>query len=118
MRIEPRNPPPAINFKEWDGLTRIAFTRKNKTLGAAFKQTSVLALLEKNYKVHCSLNNVVCKFRQLSTMPKFSRYNLILLFFQTLMDDFNIKDKIEPILTKINAETKRARTMDITDFLS
>lgn len=59
VRIEPRNPPPAINFKEWDGLTRIAFTRKNKTLGAAFKQTSVLALLEKNYKVHCSLNNVV-----------------------------------------------------------
>lgn len=59
VRIEPRNPPPPINFSEWDGLTRIAFLRKNKTLGAAFKQTSVLETLERNYKLHCSLNNIV-----------------------------------------------------------
>ena len=37
VRIEPKNPPPAINFQEWDGLVRIAFVRKNKTLSAAFK---------------------------------------------------------------------------------
>lgn len=59
MRIEPRNPPPAINFKEWDGLTRIAFSRKNKTLGAIFKQNAVAVTLEKNYRVYCSLKNVV-----------------------------------------------------------
>lgn len=59
VRIEPRNPPPPINFSEWDGLTRIAFLRKNKTLGAAFKQTSVLETLERNFKLHCSLNNIV-----------------------------------------------------------
>lgn len=59
VRIEPRNPPPPITYTEWDGLTRIAFTRKNKTLGSAFKQTSVLAALEKNYKLHCSLHNKV-----------------------------------------------------------
>lgn len=28
VRIEPRNPPPPINYQEWDGLTRIAFIRK------------------------------------------------------------------------------------------
>merc|ERR1712051_176359 len=70
VRIEPRNPPPPINFKEWDGLTRIAFVRKNKTLSAAFKQTGVLLLMEKNYKVNCSLNS------------------------QTVPDDFNIKSII------------------------
>jgi 18S rRNA (adenine1779-N6/adenine1780-N6)-dimethyltransferase len=59
VRLEPRNPPPPINFTEWDGLTRIAFVRKNKTLSAAFKQTAVIAALEKNYRIHCSLNNVV-----------------------------------------------------------
>lgn len=59
VRIEPRNPPPPINYQEWDGLTRIAFVRKNKTLSAAFKQTTVLTMLEKNYKLHCSLNNKV-----------------------------------------------------------
>jgi len=59
VRIEPRNPRPPINYQEWDGLTRIAFMRKNKTLSAAFKQTTVVTMLEKNYKIHCSLNNKV-----------------------------------------------------------
>lgn len=59
VRIEPRNPPPPINFSEWDGLTRIAFLRKNKTLAAAFKHTSVLETLLKNYRLHCSLHNIV-----------------------------------------------------------
>ncbi|XP_050302219.1 probable dimethyladenosine transferase isoform X2 [Anthonomus grandis grandis] len=59
VRIEPRNPPPPIPYTEWDGLTRIAFTRKNKTLGSAFKQTSVLATLDKNFKLHCSLHNKI-----------------------------------------------------------
>merc|ERR1719309_1055449 len=55
VRIEPRNPPPPINFPEWDGLTRICFVRKNKTLSAAFNSTGVLLMMEKNYKVQCSL---------------------------------------------------------------
>lgn len=60
VRIEPRNPPPPINFIEWDGLTRIAFVRKNKTLAAVFKHGTTMAVLEKNYRVHCSLHNKVC----------------------------------------------------------
>ncbi|XP_072402670.1 probable dimethyladenosine transferase [Diabrotica undecimpunctata] len=93
VRIEPRNPPPPINYTEWDGLTRIAFTRKNKTLGSVFRQTAVLAALEKNFKLHCSLNN------------------------KELPEDFSIKEKIEDILTKAEADQKRARTMDIDDFI-
>ncbi|XP_076882736.1 ribosomal RNA small subunit methyltransferase-like [Bidens hawaiensis] len=50
VRIEPRKPTPTVNFKEWDGLVRICFTRKNKTIGAIFKQKRVLSILEKNYK--------------------------------------------------------------------
>lgn len=93
VRIEPRNPPPPIPYREWDGLTRIAFTRKNKTLGAAFRQTSVLTALEKNYALHCSLNNV------------------------TIPEGFDVKAKIEEILTEVEADQKRARTMDIDDFM-
>lgn len=37
VRIEPRHPPPPINFMEWDGLVRLCFGRKNKTLGAIFR---------------------------------------------------------------------------------
>lgn len=50
VRIEPRKPLPPVSFNEWDGLVRICFNRKNKTLGAIFKQKNVLKLLEKNFK--------------------------------------------------------------------
>ena len=49
VRIEPRNPPPQINFKEWDGLVRLCFSRRNKTLGAIFRQNNVTRLLYHNY---------------------------------------------------------------------
>uniref|UniRef100_A0A3P8WHU2 rRNA adenine N(6)-methyltransferase n=1 Tax=Cynoglossus semilaevis TaxID=244447 RepID=A0A3P8WHU2_CYNSE len=62
VRIEPKNPPPPVNFQEWDGLVRIAFVRKNKTLSAAFKSTAVEQLLEKNYRIHCSVHNVVNRY--------------------------------------------------------
>ncbi|KYM83698.1 putative dimethyladenosine transferase [Atta colombica] len=94
VRIEPRNPPPPLNYQEWDGLTRIAFVRKNKTLSAAFKQTTVVTMLEKNYKIHCSLNNKI------------------------VSDNFDIKQLIDHILEKADAKNKRARTMDTDDFIS
>lgn len=50
VRIEPRKPLPPVSFKEWDGLIRLCFNRKNKTLGSIFRQKTVLSLLEKNYK--------------------------------------------------------------------
>ncbi|CAM8930295.1 unnamed protein product [Rhodiola kirilowii] len=50
VRIEPRMPLPPVSIKEWDGLVRICFNRKNKTLGSIFRRKSVLTLLEKNYK--------------------------------------------------------------------
>ena len=93
VRLEPRNPPPPINFQEWDGLTRICFVRKNKTLGAAFNQTGVLLLMEKNYKIHCSKNNTI------------------------VPEDFNIKTLVEEVLSSIEFKEKRARTMDIDDFM-
>ncbi|XP_056888844.1 probable dimethyladenosine transferase [Takifugu flavidus] len=93
VRIEPKNPPPPINFQEWDGLVRIAFVRKNKTLSAAFKSTAVEQLLEKNYRIHCSLHNV--------EVPA----------------DFSISKKIEGVLQEASFSEKRARSMDIDDFM-
>lgn len=49
VRIEPRHPPPPIPLLEWDGLVRLAFGRKNKTLGAAFRTSRTLQALEQNY---------------------------------------------------------------------
>jgi 18S rRNA (adenine1779-N6/adenine1780-N6)-dimethyltransferase len=49
VRIEPRNPRPSVNFPEWDGLARIVFQRKNKTLSALFNNKKVLSMLVENY---------------------------------------------------------------------
>lgn len=57
VRIEPRTPLPNINFSEWDGLLRIAFGRKNKTLGAIFKQKKILEHLLENYKKFNKIGN-------------------------------------------------------------
>jgi 18S rRNA (adenine1779-N6/adenine1780-N6)-dimethyltransferase len=51
VRIEPRKPCASINFLEWDGLIRLCFSRKNKTLGAIFRQASTLALLHSNFQL-------------------------------------------------------------------
>ncbi|KAH8243641.1 hypothetical protein KR038_005136 [Drosophila bunnanda] len=93
VRLEPKNPPPAVNFTEWDGLTRIAFLRKNKTLAATFKVTSVLEMLEKNYKLYRSLRN------------------------EPIEDDFNMQSKVIGILEELDMATNRARSMDIDDFM-
>lgn len=49
VRIEPKYPPPPINFTEWDGLVRLCFMRKNKTLSAIFRIKQVLRMLHGNY---------------------------------------------------------------------
>jgi len=56
VRLEPLNPPPPINFVEWDGLVRLCFNRKNKTLGAIFRHKPVLKLLDENMRTHRALH--------------------------------------------------------------
>ena len=31
VRIEPKSPPPPVNFLEWDGMVRLCFSRKVRT---------------------------------------------------------------------------------------
>ena len=57
VRIEPKHPLPNINFIEWDGLLRICFSRKNKTLGAIFKQKKILDMVYNNYNKIKNINN-------------------------------------------------------------
>jgi len=93
VRITPHNPPPPVQFIEWDGLLRLCFSRKNKTLGAVFKQDSVITLLEGNHKTYCSLNKI------------------------PIPEDFSVKQKVMEVLEKCGFSEKRSRMMDIDDFL-
>ena len=59
VRIVPLDPPPPVRFEEFDGLTRILFTRRNKTVHANFQAKGVFEMLEQNYKTWCSENEKV-----------------------------------------------------------
>lgn len=59
VRLVPKNPRPQISYEEWDGLLRVVFVRKNKTLRASFfGTTSVMDMLESNYRTWCAQNDV------------------------------------------------------------
>lgn len=94
VRIEIKNPPPPVNFIEWDGLIRLLFNRKHKTLRAILTTKSVLQMLEENYKTHLSLNNLPIP----EPLP-------------------SIKSVVEEILADEKFSAQRAATMDINDFL-
>ncbi|SAM07000.1 hypothetical protein [Absidia glauca] len=93
VRMEPKNPPPPVDPKEFDGLLRILFVRKHKTLAANFKQTTVLNMLEQNYKTYCSAHDMMVEA------------------------DFDIKTMVLGILDSIDMSLARAAKLDLDDFL-
>jgi 18S rRNA (adenine1779-N6/adenine1780-N6)-dimethyltransferase len=61
VRIEPKmgKERPGVSWEEWDGMLRICFVRKNRTMRASWLGTKeVLGLIERNYRVWCAMNNV------------------------------------------------------------
>lgn len=97
VRIEIKNPRPNIDFGEWDGLLRICFVRKNKTIAAGFKSNNVLEILEKNYKTWLATNNQPMDDREVITEV--------------------VKAKIAQVLTETGFSDKRSAKLDQTDFL-
>lgn len=61
VRIEPKMGAdrPGVSWDEWDGMLRICFVRKNRTMRASWLGTKeVLSMVERNYRVWCAMNNV------------------------------------------------------------
>lgn len=58
VRIEPRNPPPTVPFREWDAMLRICFQRKHRVLRALFLQKSALRGLEETQKTAGALGGM------------------------------------------------------------
>ncbi|EFA78940.1 dimethyladenosine transferase [Heterostelium album PN500] len=95
VKIQPFNPPPPINFIEWDGLIKLCFSRKNKTLPAIFKVNSVIEMLNQNYKTYCALEGKM----------------------DTDGTEESMKDKVIQVLEKNNFSDFRSAKMDINEFL-
>lgn len=94
VRIEPRNPPPPVNFQEWDGMIKIIFNRKNKTLRASFNTKCVFKMMEDNYRTFCSIAN------------------------EPMAADFSIKTLVDEVLDVTGFSQTRGAKMDQDDFLT
>lgn len=92
IRLEPKNPPPPVDFEEWDGLVKLLFNRKNKKASAIFRTKTALQSL---FDIYCSY----CRMESKVPMP---------------LDTF--KAVIDTVLQDPLLE-KRARTMTQDDIL-
>mmetsp|Transcript_296 Transcript_296/g.538 ORF Transcript_296/g.538 Transcript_296/m.538 type:complete len:179 (-) Transcript_296:128-664(-) len=111
VRIELKNPPPPVNFIEWDGLVRLLFNRKHKTLRAVLTSKNTMKVLEENMKTHMSLNNST------TSVPQ-SGASAMAIDGESEADSASpIKQLIEEILNETGYSDKRAARMDIDDFL-
>ncbi|KAJ3983551.1 S-adenosyl-L-methionine-dependent methyltransferase [Lentinula detonsa] len=93
VRVAPRDPPPPVRFEEFDGLGRILFSRRNKTIHGNFMAKGVIPMLEKNWRTYCSETN------------------------QMVEDDVDMKAKVEKILEETGNAENRAAKMDVDDLL-
>ncbi|KAA1069301.1 Dimethyladenosine transferase [Puccinia graminis f. sp. tritici] len=101
VKIEPLNPPPNIAFNEFDGLTRICFNRRNKTVRASFfASNSTLNMLEANW------NTWKSQQQSIVTEQEEEEQN------QTFAS------KLEKILQESGYSDSRSAKMDVDDFLS
>ena len=101
VRIEIRKPRPAVDFKEWDGLIRLVFNRKNKTIRSLLTQKTTLSMLEENLKTHRALTGGGSGTGAME------------------VDEGNIdmKAMVEEVLTREGYSDKRAAKLEINDFL-
>ncbi|CAM9833587.1 unnamed protein product, partial [Discosporangium mesarthrocarpum] len=55
VRVELRNPPPPVNFTEWDGMVRLLFNRKHKTMRSTLLTKTTLKLLASNLNMYWAM---------------------------------------------------------------
>jgi len=123
VRITPRIPPPPINFVEWDGLVRICFNRKNKTLGSIFKQKKLIQMIEKNLKTMRSLHTGVAEADRMNTgsdgasVPSSdgATHGIDAALAGGLS---GVKAYVARILEKDGMDTKRASQISIDGFMA
>ncbi|KAK4528202.1 hypothetical protein GAYE_SCF53G6137 [Galdieria yellowstonensis] len=120
VRIEPRNPPPPGNFLEWDGLLRICFQRKNKTLGSIMKQNAVLSLLSCNAKKLQMMQTSSTQVAIPMVMTEDEEEETTQIEQQDEVVETEelkeMKEKIMKLLEENNFSLRRASKMTLDDF--
>ena len=92
VKIEPRLPRPPVRFEEFDGLNRVIFSRKNKTVHANFTAKGVMEMCERNWRTVKAM--------------------------KAEMDvDGDVKSLVEGVLKETGYGESRAAKMDVDDLL-
>lgn len=124
VRIEIKNPRPDIGFDEWDGMLRICFVRKNRTIAAGFKSPTVMGILEKNYSQFMALNkennNNNNNDDDDDSMDIDSNNNNSKLRAKERSKEIEkvVKEKVETVLNTTGLGEKRAGKCTEKDFLT
>lgn len=106
VRIEPRRPRPPLNYAEWDGLLRICFARKNRTIAVEFRSDKVVEMLLKNYRVCRALPD------SSGSSKAADKSDDCELTFDKM------RDKIVDVLQTSGFAKQRARKIDVDGYLS
>mmetsp|Transcript_70316 Transcript_70316/g.81955 ORF Transcript_70316/g.81955 Transcript_70316/m.81955 type:complete len:376 (+) Transcript_70316:31-1158(+) len=56
IRLDPKHPPPPIDFEEWDGLVKLIFNRKNKKVSSIFRTKVTLQDLHEKFVSYQKMN--------------------------------------------------------------
>ncbi|KAL7488495.1 hypothetical protein ACHAW6_014067 [Cyclotella cf. meneghiniana] len=103
VRIELRNPPPPVNFSEWDGMIRLLFNRKNKTLRSVLLTKPTIEMLDENRRTQKALNN--SNNNNESSMMEEE-------------EEKGAEQIIEEVVALEQWKDKRASKLDLDDFLA
>lgn len=119
VEMYPIGPPPGLDLDEFNGLTRILFSKKNKTLGAIFKTKSLLddlannmVRLEEISRLHkpCQSSNQEAS----GVVHAPSSGNSV----TTVLTGTQIRERIAEALAEANLADMRPNHMAIPDLLS
>lgn len=129
VRIEPRAWPPPVDLSEWNRFTLMCFTRKNKTLGAIFRQKkTVFCLMKKaelwheKQKLEGSHDNLEKIVSDLSLLGELDDDTTDTEDIDVESDRDNekfvcFKEKIVNILKSGGYEDKRSSKLSVKEFL-
>lgn len=58
IRLDPKHPPPPVDFEEWDGLVKLIFNRKNKKVSSIFRTKVTLQHLYERFVSYQTMEGV------------------------------------------------------------
>jgi 18S rRNA (adenine1779-N6/adenine1780-N6)-dimethyltransferase len=115
VRIELRNPPPPVNFTEWDGMVRLLFNRKNKTLRSVLLTKPTIKLLNENMRTQRALNN---NNKHNNNNHQGNSNSMMEVEYVEDVEEKNADVIIEEVVAMEQWKDKRASKLDLDDFLA